>query len=185
MDKMIKWIGVYTVLTFLATFMFFTSILTTDDEVTTQIPSILSISLSPDTVNISLLTSEVNFGNIALNNVDDTTDDSPFPFLIVNDGDVKVNVTAEATDIWDGTGGANPSSYYQFRCGDSSEVACAGGSITVWTNMPASASPTLVIAYLDYNDTIDTNEVEIKLTVPSDEPAGSKTSTVTFIASQT
>ncbi|MDD5416565.1 MAG: hypothetical protein PHU12_01160 [Candidatus Aenigmarchaeota archaeon] len=137
----------------------------------------------PAKVAISLPVSAIDFGNMDINEVNDTTDGSPAAFQVQNDGSVSVNITVGATDMWAGTGATNPSSYYEFACG-SGEVACGAGSVTSLTNMPATASPVLAIANLGHTNSADQVELDIGVTVPGDEPAGSKSSTVTFTASQ-
>jgi len=137
----------------------------------------------PAQVVISLPVNSIDFGNMNINDVNDTLDDSPAPFQVQNDESVDVNITVEATDLWSGTNGACPTSFYQFACG-SGEVACGTGSITTFTNIPPTGSPTLAIANLGYTDSADQVELDIKVTVPSDEPAGAKSSTITFTASQ-
>ena len=138
-------------------------------------------------VTITLPTSTVAFGNIPTGGTNGTAADDPAPFTVQNDGSTKVNVTVGASDLWTGTGGGNPSTNYQFATNTSGEGTCydAGNSTTTLTNMPATGSPTLAIGYLNYTDSCDLAEVEIKITAPADEPAGSKSSTVTFTASQT
>jgi hypothetical protein len=50
--------------------------------------------------------------------------------------------------------------------------------------MYAYTVPTTFLAWLNFTDTCDSAKAEIKVTVPSNEPAGAKSSTVTFMASQ-
>lgn len=134
------------------------------------------------TVSISLTNFPINFGDIIIGQTNDTTDNSPLPFVIQNDGDVSVNVTVEAGNLW--STATNPTSNYQFMCGATGEASCASGSVISFTNIPASGNPTTVIAFLNYVEASDTNEVEIKITSPSEEPSGSKSSIAIFIASQ-
>ncbi len=141
-----------------------------------------TVTLNSPSISISLSNSPVSFGSMSIGQSDDTTDNSPLPFVIQNDGNADVNVTIEATDLWSTS--ANPTSNYQFRCGNTGEASCASGSVTSFTNIPASGNPTLAIAYLAYTDASDTNEAEIRIVAPSSEPPGPKSSTVTFIASQ-
>lgn len=133
---------------------------------------------------ISLPTNTVDFGSMNNGESNETGDDVPLPFTVQNDGTVDVNVTINASDLWDGTGAQNPSVYYRFTANTSSEGTCfdTGESITTYTNMPSSA--TLAIAFLNYTNSCDLAEVEINVTVPSDESAGAKSSTVWFIGTQ-
>ena len=131
---------------------------------------------------ISLPTSNVDFGTQAVNTWNDTADDAPAPFTVQNDGTVKVNVTINATDLWDEE--SNPTSFYTFKAAASGEGTCYNGdeTTTTYTNMPSTA--THFIMELNYTDTCDLAEVELNVTVPSDEGQGAKGSTVWFFASQ-
>ena len=54
-------------------------------------------------------------------------------------------------------------------------------STLAFTDMPSSA--TLCIALLNYTDATDSVEVDINVTVPSDEPPGLHNTTVTLTGS--
>ena len=132
---------------------------------------------------ISLPTAAVNFGSMYQGSSNDTSDDNPLPFVVQNDGTVKVNVTVGATDIF--ATQPNPSVYYRFSVNSSTEGTCyAPDSITAYTNMPITASPAMAMSFLNNTDTCDTAQLEINVTVPVVESVGAKTSTVTFLASQ-
>jgi len=134
-------------------------------------------------ITISLPINTVDFGTMYVNDVDDTTDGSPHAFVIQNDGSVKVNVTVNATQLWSGTGATGTSSYYQFKS-ECNETGCvtdeATDLVSSWTNMPIDSAAVKVVDRLDFVDSKDAANVHIKITVPSDEPAGAKSSTVTF-----
>jgi len=134
-------------------------------------------------VSIATVNSSVEFGDISIQGTNDTTDNSPLPFLIDNDGNSFVNITVEATDLWDTE--ANPTAYYQFKVDNYSAENFSfnwGSSITTWTNMYATASD-VIIGDLNYTNATDTAEVDINVTVPPNEGAGVRSSTVTFTAS--
>ncbi|MEM5814710.1 MAG: Ig-like domain-containing protein, partial [Candidatus Aenigmatarchaeota archaeon] len=136
----------------------------------------------PYFVSISLVNNLVSFGSMAANETNSTSDDGPLPFTIRNDGNVKVNITVSATDLFNMS--ANPTSNYRFAANSTAggtyfNTAC---SLTGWTDMPSVT--TLFLCFLDWADGTDQAETEISVTVPDDEPAGAKSSTVTFIASQ-
>ncbi|MFH1456053.1 MAG: hypothetical protein ABIF40_03830 [archaeon] len=133
------------------------------------------------TTYISLPLASIDFGPMDNNVNNDTLNDSPAPFQLQNDGTVNVNVTIQATDIF--TTAPNPNSSYQFACG-SGEISCPTGSIVNLTNMSSSGNPILIIADLPFTDTGDQVEVDIGVTIPNAEPAGLKSSTVTFTATQ-
>jgi len=140
------------------------------------------------TVAISLPTSTVDLGVMAQLGTNQTsggpTTGVSSGFVMQNDGNVKINVTINATSLW--TTASNPTANYSFAANDSSEGQCynAAESTTAWTNMPASGSPTKFVGVLNYTNSCDTAKIEIKVIVPEEEGLGTKTSTVTVVASQ-
>lgn len=139
-------------------------------------------------VEISLPVSSVNFGNVTINESKNTTTNNPPPFLLQNDGTVEVNVSIarenSSSSLFSGTGGGDNTSSFQFKAavggeGISSEPSC---SIIDWTNVPGT-SPLVVLCQFNFIDTNDEAEVELLINVPNDEPSGSKTESLVFIAS--
>jgi len=133
-------------------------------------------------VSVSLPNSTVEFGSIADLQTNDTSDNSPRPFLIQNDGNVPLNVTINASNLW--VTQTNPSTSYQFKTANNTLENGSfnwAQSITTYTNMPIS--PTLCVARLNYTDATDTAEIDINITVPTDEGAGLKRSYVSYVAS--
>ncbi len=128
---------------------------------------------------ITLPTSTVAFSSVSVGANYNTTDDSPAPFVVQNDGSVNLNVTINASALWSGASAA--ATDYQFMCGDSSEATCPAGSQTDWTNLNVTAQ--LIMANLNYSNAADTLQAEININVPSDEPTGAKESTVEFTSS--
>ena len=55
-------------------------------------------------------------------------------------------------------------------------------SNTTWTNAPTST--TTIITLMNNSDVCDSAYIHINVTVPADEPVGAKSSTITFIATQ-
>ena len=135
---------------------------------------------------ITLTTSSVDFGTVNNGDTDNTTDDSPAPFVVQNDGTVAVNLTIRATDLFDQA--ANPSANYKYMVADTGEGNCyiTAQSITTYTNMPNNtiATAPMFMSNLNYTDSCDSAEIDILITVPGDEQAGVKTSTVTVTGSQ-
>ena len=133
------------------------------------------------TVLITLTRNTVSFGSMSSGVSNDTSDNSPLPFEISNDGNVKVNITINATNLFNAS--ANPSSAFRAAANTSSEGITYTSSCTniTWFNMPAAASPALFMCFLDWFDTRDVAETEIYLSVPITESTGAKSSTVTFI----
>ncbi|MFH1445053.1 MAG: hypothetical protein ABIF08_01065 [Nanoarchaeota archaeon] len=131
---------------------------------------------------ITLVNADVAFGTVALGQVDDTTDELPRPFYIINDGSVPVDITIGATRLF--TNAVFPGPNYQFMCGGTSETLCPAGSVVLPIDMPDESSPILAVKSLGFVDTEDEIEIEIAIVVPMDELAGSKTSTVTLTATE-
>jgi hypothetical protein len=135
-------------------------------------------------VSITLTTAAVDFGPMLANESNSTSGGAPPPFRIRNDGNVRVNITVNGTDLW--SQAANPTADYRFAANTTTEgvtynTTC---SLTGWTNMPAPNVPTLFLCFLRWLDSADEAETEIAVTVPDDEPPGAKSGVVTFIASQ-
>lgn len=138
---------------------------------------------------ISLPTSTVNFGQISTGATNNTTDNNPAPFIIQNDGNVKVNVSIErdplTSPMFSGTGGGDNTSSFQFKADETSETGSfnLATSTTSWTNVPGTTT-TNFLNELKQADISDSAEVDLLINVPEDEPAGVKTESLIFTASQ-
>ncbi|MCD6589673.1 hypothetical protein J7K74_00605, partial [Candidatus Woesearchaeota archaeon] len=133
-------------------------------------------------INISLLNANIDFGTIDIGQEDDTTDDSPQPFVIENDGNIEININAYGEDpLWDMA--SLGSNYFMFKADNSSELNSFNysGSITSWVAVPNQSSQVLLIKQLDWHDTSDTAEIDVYVKSPLDEPPGSKNANITFI----
>ncbi len=134
-------------------------------------------------VIVSLVNSDVEFGNIAQLSSDDTSDDDPLPFVIQNDGNVQINISANATQMW--ATQPNASEYYKTKVDNRSGKEGAFtwlSSIVDWMNMSITGRVTL-IDKLKYGDSEDSAEIDIYLEVPPNEGPGLKSSSVVFEAS--
>lgn len=135
-------------------------------------------------ITISLPDSSVLFNNINFQGTNDTTTNSPSPLLIRNDGNAFVNVTIQATNLWNTQ--VNPSKYYQFKIDNYTLENNSFNwlkSITIFTNIFASGFPSLAIAELNYTNATDSAEIDINISVPPDEGSGVRSSTVTLTSS--
>ncbi len=131
---------------------------------------------------INATTDVVQFGSVDLFSFNDTTDDSPPPFVLQNDGNAYLNVTINASSLW--TNAVSPTSYYQFKVDNVSSESGAftwAQSVTSFTNMPVV--PVIALAQFNYSDILDSAEIDIYLSTPSNEPPGKRSSIVTFTAS--
>jgi uncharacterized cupredoxin-like copper-binding protein len=134
------------------------------------------------TADITLTTSNVNFGSVAIGIAETTSDGSPSPFLVKNEGSVDIDVTANSTQLWAQV--ASTSAYYRVKC-RTGTTACGAGSETSYVDMPVSAAAIQIIGTLGFTDGSDDNKVDIEITAPNRESQGAKAATVTFTASAT
>ena len=140
------------------------------------------------TVDIFLQDSLVSFGAVQVGVTYDGSRSGNWSnasaFLLRNDGSVRVNVTIVATSLWTSTSGNQTN--YQFNTTNATsntslKETCYIAQST-WTTVPLD-SPTYAMCQLNFSDTNDYANVSIRITVPTGEAAGTKTSTVTFTAS--
>jgi len=133
-------------------------------------------------LDIRLLESNINFGEIGIGNSDNTSDDSPSPFLLENNGNTLMNVSVNSTQLF--IQALLPSSNYMFKIDNNSGETNSFNWLTSlfdWTNMPSAEI--VAIDSLKYQNETDSAEVDIFVLVPNDEVSGSKNANVTFKAS--
>jgi parallel beta-helix repeat protein len=145
-------------------------------------------------IDIHVINENVSFGIIEPNGINDTLDNSPFPFVVENTGNSFVNISLNFTELWDSVlfGGL----FYRFKI-DRSTITDLdgqnlnepnsfnyGASRTSWQNIGPYPDPSLenVIVDLNYSDASDLAEVDLYIRAPAGEGGGKKESTVTFIA---
>jgi hypothetical protein len=153
-----------------------------DDSSTGNWASYFNVRIS-SLININLIVDSVSFGSIPFLGSNNTTDNSPPPFVIENTGNSLINLNISADDLWNAV--ANPSSYYQVKIDNVSGEEGAfnwSGSTTNWTNVPA-LNNTIFISKLNYVDSMDSAEIDVYVQVPSNETPSVKSSTVTFVSS--
>lgn len=137
------------------------------------------------TVAISLQVYEVNFGFMSVGENNDTSDSSPPPFEVRNDGNVDVNVSVYATDLWNATGYQNPTPNFLGKCRDKDTSSCGAGSAANYTQIANTTNTTWYpIRELRFPAAFDEAYFDINVTVPSEETPGTKASTITFTAAQ-
>lgn len=153
-----------------------------DNEDTGDFASYFNINLS-SYIAISLPVDSVSFGSVAYLGSNNTTDNSPSPFVIQNDGNSLINVNISATDLWLIV--SNPTEYYKLKVDNVSGEEGAfnwTGSNTNWINV-STTNNTIFINKLNYSDATDSAEVDVYVEVPENETPVSKSSTVYFISS--
>ncbi|MDP3733935.1 MAG: hypothetical protein Q8R37_01785, partial [Nanoarchaeota archaeon] len=113
---------------------------------------------------------------------ENTSDGSPASFRLENGGNIFMNISINATALF--TAVTHPSRNYQFRVNESSLETGSFSTLsnTSYLNMPA-VNTSYHVVELNWRNINDEAEIDINITVPTDEPSGSKSSTVTFSAS--
>ena len=131
-------------------------------------------------MNISL----VEFGNLEYLKSNDTSDNSPKPFIMVNQGNALNDISVVATSLWQSVGTSN---YYQFKFDNATTNGISengsfnwGLSQTSYTSVSLEAGAPDSLIDLNYTDITDSTEIDINVTVPATEGPGVKTSTITF-----
>lgn len=134
-------------------------------------------------LQLNLTNSSVEFGALSFLGSNNTDSYKPGPFTIQNDGNAMGNISIEATDLWSVQ--ANPSSYYQFKADNTSEIGSFDltHSTTIYTNIFAWDSPSVFLVSLNYTDFVDSAEIDLNVTVPEDEGPNLKNSSVRFTIS--
>jgi|GEM_PF-2942117 len=183
MEKKVLIIGSLVVLLFLAFFIFFTE---NYNFLTGGVTGIAKVEVEC-IMMISLPVSSVDFGKVVQGAIDDTDDNSPMPMLIQNDGQIRVDVSLardnDSTPLFSGTGGGDNTTSFQFKIDQNeSNSFNFSASLTNWTNVPGTGGINAIYG-LKYSDSNDAAEIDLKIQVPSDEPAGTKNETLLFIAS--
>jgi len=131
-------------------------------------------------VDLILINDTINFGTINMSESKNTTTNSPYPFSLQNNGNCFANVSMNATKLWNTI--VSNSSYYQFKADNLTGEEGAFDwlkSLTSWNQMPMTGESVALVA-LNFNDSKDSAEVDVLVTVPDEEPAGDRQSTVYF-----
>jgi hypothetical protein len=136
------------------------------------------VNITADTT-ITLTNDVINFGYLWPTNSTDTTSGLD-PLVVQNDGNAIVNVSINSSALWFTE--LLDSQYYQFKIDNVTGESNAfnwTGSITSWFNMPITGD-VIAIDQLNYTDSKDSVEVDVRLEVPPNEPPGAKISTIVF-----
>ena len=159
----------------------------TNNGITGAASTQVSVQLA-EVVSITLTRSSVDFGDVQPDATNDTLDNNPLPFVIENIGNTNVNISISRNNdsiaLFLGTGGGDNSSSFQFQPAideqDAYDSLCSPSN---WTNIPG-INPVLAVCKLGSLINKNSVKIELQITVPSDEPAGIKSETLTFTAQQ-
>ena len=132
-------------------------------------------------VSIILTVDNIYFGDLLIGE-SNSTEEGIAPFEIENNGNSFVNVSANASSLWETETSA--SEYYQFKIDNiTGEEGSFNwpGSKTNWFNVPLTGF-VVAVNQLNYTDVTDSAEIDINITVPSSEDPGIKSSSIVFLA---
>ncbi|MGB9708317.1 MAG: LamG domain-containing protein, partial [Candidatus Pacearchaeota archaeon] len=130
-------------------------------------------------VALSTINATADFGEMAPGTVNDTTDNTPWPLSIQNDGNCFVNVSIFGTQLWNATPYISDTYQYKF---DYLELNSFNWSESVvnWGNVPIDFTILGVLSKFNYTDTNDSAELDIRVAPYDYEPPGAKNSTITL-----
>ena len=137
-------------------------------------------------LSMSLPNSSINFSNIGYLDWNDTSDNSPWPITIQNDGNAMINVSLEATNLWNTV--FNPTIKYQFKVdnvtgvNENNSFSWIKSKSDRYYDIPPTDLLELCLADFNYSDARDWAEIDINVTVPNNEGAGARRSVISFIA---
>ena len=134
-------------------------------------------------VQIAIRNNTVGFAGLNPMQTDNTEDNSPYPFTVENDGTVMVdvNISQINSDLWRTQ--SSPSGYFTYKIANFTGEEGAfnwAGSVTSFTNVPIVN--VTAIDQLNFTNSTDIARIEINVTVPSAEPAGDRSSNLSFTA---
>jgi len=124
---------------------------------------------------IQLNQGEINFGQVDLGVSENTTDDNPLPFEIENAGNIIVNVSINASQLFNSV--PLDSENYRYKVDTvESDSFNTSNSLIVFTNFVADLTNS--INDLLFANASDSAEFDVLALVPTDEIAGTKISEV-------
>ncbi len=162
----------------------------------TQGQGIANVTLAAE-ANIKLLVDYVDFVTISTLEINDTQDNSPPPFLVMNNGSAYINVSVAEDSgalFWD-VRDDYCESCFQFNASSNGSTFYTSYNGTAWKDFSPSQNaevagfgslftdpPNLVFNFSNL-DNQQYMEVDIRIQAPSGEPSGYKVGTVLFKAS--
>lgn len=129
-------------------------------------------------IQISLPVDSVYFGTMALNESKNTTDPALNPITVQNDGNSKINVSINASQLWTSIS-TDVSEYFQSKV--RAYVGNASWANTSWFQIPTISGYTIMASDLNYTSS-NNLDIDLLVTVPPTESSGTKSSTVNFQA---
>ncbi|HLG24319.1 MAG TPA: hypothetical protein VI564_05315 [Candidatus Nanoarchaeia archaeon] len=128
-------------------------------------------------VSATFAVNSVDFGQLSLGQNDNTTDSSPPPFTIENDGNVKINATIFASgELFSSV--SMPSRYFQYKFDNTTEVYSFNYSTSTVNFTNFTSAGVFGLHNFNYQDGNDSAKIDINVEVPPAETTGTKSSKV-------
>ncbi len=129
-------------------------------------------------ISLNLSNTTINFGSLTVTQSKNTDNGSISPLRIENNGNIMVNIARIGANASLWLRQALNTEYFQFKADNDTTESRSfnwSGSVTSWTNMTSIAVVNQsVVKQLDYKDANDTAEIDLKVTVPLNEPPTNK-----------
>jgi len=138
-------------------------------------------------IGLNLTTSSIDFGTLNMLESRDT-ETGYSPLVIENTGNVMLNISKISANASPFSNVGLNTIYFRYKADNTTETPSYNysGSTTSWANITDIALlNSTVIKQLDYNDTHDSAQVDINITIPFDEPWGQKSVTLYVIGEAT
>ncbi|MBS3164821.1 fibronectin type III domain-containing protein, partial [Candidatus Woesearchaeota archaeon] len=133
-------------------------------------------------IDISLTTSVVNFGFLPVGTRNDTSDNDPSPFVLENAGNTELNISVNASaELWLSSLAPLNSSYFQTKA-NLSEIGSINTAKSQMTYINLSSEFKYIAAWFNWTARNDTITIDINITAPSDESAGTRSTNITIRA---
>ena len=127
-------------------------------------------------LSITLIANATTFGDMSVDEENDTTNNAPQPFIVRNEGNYPVNISVNASALWNSV--SLGTEYYKFKAGVYNSITSfdTSSSQASWANFTSSSQS--VIKELNYKSGNNTAEIEIYVKVPHQEGSGTRSSTI-------
>ncbi len=132
-------------------------------------------------VAITITQDNIDFGSLSPEDENDTTDDDPPPFSFRNDGNVEADLyeVNASQSLWTNAGLNNEN--WQIRARENATAFNTASSKTSFVNVETTIADVIgELNFYGYHEKNNEASVDIKIIVPTLEPPGEKTSTLTF-----
>ncbi|MGC9032073.1 MAG: hypothetical protein ACP5H9_01540, partial [Candidatus Woesearchaeota archaeon] len=140
-----------------------------------EFSDVWNFSIEP-ILNITLISNATEFYTLSNNQENDTTDDNPEPFVVRNYGNYEVNISINATPLWQSVGLGTE--YFKFKAGIYQGVLSFDyeSSQVDWAYF--AQEPQSIIRNLNYKFGNNSARIDIYVKVPAQEGAGYRSSII-------